>query len=220
MLLLVLGGLALACLVGLALAVRVVKEYERGVQFRLGRVVRGARGPGPILIIPLIDRVQRVSMRIVTLPVRALAVSTRDGVRVDVSAVVCYRVEDPVRAVMAIENVAATVDEIVRATLRAAVARHTLDETRSASGVVEREIRASLAARNAAWGVSMTVAFNDIVAPPMNTVGEFERLLSSESRAAHLTPRSGLTVPREPVAYAQTAVTGPPPAAAAATMHA
>jgi regulator of protease activity HflC (stomatin/prohibitin superfamily) len=92
-------------LLGLAASVRILKQYERGVQFRLGKVKDGARGPGLIFIIPLVDRVHRVSLRIVTMPIQSQGIITRDNVSVDVSAVAYYRVKDAIRSVVAIENV-------------------------------------------------------------------------------------------------------------------
>ena len=77
----------------------VIKQYERGVQFRLGRVKEGPRGPGVIFVIPLVDRVHRVSLRIVTLPIESQGIITRDNVSVGVSAVAYYRVEDAVRSI-------------------------------------------------------------------------------------------------------------------------
>jgi regulator of protease activity HflC (stomatin/prohibitin superfamily) len=74
-------------LLGLAASLRILKQYERGVQFRLGRVKDGARGPGVIFVIPLIDHVHRVSLRIVTMPIQSQGIITRDNVSVDVSAV-------------------------------------------------------------------------------------------------------------------------------------
>jgi regulator of protease activity HflC (stomatin/prohibitin superfamily) len=95
---LVLIAPALAVLVGLALSVRVLKQYERAVLFRLGRVSGGARGPGLIVFVPGIDRVHRVSLRTVTMPIRSQGIITRDNVSVDVSAVAYYRVADVVRS--------------------------------------------------------------------------------------------------------------------------
>src|SRR3954465_9270440 len=118
-------------LVVAALSVKILKQYERGVQFRLGRVKDGARGPGVIFIIPLVDRVNRVSLRIVTMPIQSQGIITRDNVSVDVSAVAYYRVKDVLRSVVAIENVAAAIDQIAQTTLRAVVGRHTLDQTLS-----------------------------------------------------------------------------------------
>src|SRR3954471_16019382 len=94
-------ALLLVLLTGLALSVRILKQYERAVVFRLGRVRGGARGPGLIVVIPFIDRVHRVSLRIVTMPIQSQGIITRDNVSVDVSAVAYYRVADVVRSVVA-----------------------------------------------------------------------------------------------------------------------
>jgi regulator of protease activity HflC (stomatin/prohibitin superfamily) len=93
-------------LIGLAMSARVVKQYEQGVLFRLGKVV-GARGPGFRLIIPFVDVLHRVSLRIVTMPIQSQGIITRDNVSVDVSAVAYFRVVDAVKSVVAIENVGA-----------------------------------------------------------------------------------------------------------------
>ena len=114
----------------LGLAVRIVKQYERGVLFRFGRVV-GARGPGLRLIIPIVDVLHRVSLRIVTMPIQSQGIITRDNVSVDVSAVAYFRVVDAVKSVVAIENVDVAIDQIAQTTLRKVVGQHTLDETLS-----------------------------------------------------------------------------------------
>ncbi len=127
---------------GLAAAsVRILKQYERGVQFRLGRVNRSARGPGLIFIIPLVDRVRRVSLRIVTMPIQSQGIITRDNVSIDVSAVAYFRVEDAIRSVVAIENVDAAINQIAQTTLRAVVGRHSLDETLSETDKINQNIR-------------------------------------------------------------------------------
>jgi len=76
----------------------VLKQYERAVLFHLGKVSDGARGPGLIFFVPLINRVDRVSLRIITMPIQSQGIITRDNVSIDVSAVAYYRVEDPIRA--------------------------------------------------------------------------------------------------------------------------
>src|SRR4051795_5252384 len=126
-----LAVLALLLLVGAATSIRILKQYERGVQFRLGRVKDGARGPGLIAIVPLVDRIHRVSLRIVTMPIQSQGIITRDNVSVDVSAVAYYRVADAVQSVIALETVAAAIIQIAQTPLRAVVGRHTLDETLS-----------------------------------------------------------------------------------------
>src|SRR6188508_3150062 len=164
-LLIVLIVLALV-LVGLALSVRILKQYERGVLFRLGKVRGGPRGPGPMLIIPLIDRLERVSLRIITMPIQSQGIITRDNVSVDVSAVAYYRVADTIRSVVAIENVAAAINQIAQTTLRAVVGRHSLDETLSETDAINQNIREILDVQTEEWGVKVTVVeLKDIQLP-------------------------------------------------------
>jgi regulator of protease activity HflC (stomatin/prohibitin superfamily) len=153
-------------LLALGASIRILKQYERGVQFRLGRVADGARGPGVIFIIPLVDHVRRVSLRIVTMPIQSQGIITRDNVSVDVSAVAYYRVEDAVRSVVAIENVSAAIDQIAQTTLRAVVGRHTLDETLSETEAINQNIREILDVQTEEWGVKVTVVeLKDIQLP-------------------------------------------------------
>src|ERR687890_876671 len=162
----VLIALGLVALAGLALAVRILKQYERGVLFRLGRVRGDARGPGVIVFIPFIDRVHRVSLRIVTMPIQSQGIITRDNVSVDVSAVAYYRVADPIRSVVAIDDVAAAIDQIAQTTLRAVVGRHTLDETLSETDAINKNIREILDVQTEEWGMEVTlVELRDIQLP-------------------------------------------------------
>ena len=92
----------------------------RSVVFKLGKVTGPARGPGLIFIAPFAQRIHRVSLRIVTLPIQSQGIITKDNVSIDVSAVAYYRVEDPVRSVVAIENVGSAISQIAQTTLRAA----------------------------------------------------------------------------------------------------
>ena len=152
--------------VGLLASVRILKQYERGVLFRLGKVKDGARGPGLILIVPFVDRVHRVSLRIVTMPIQSQGIITRDNVSVDVSAVAYYRVEDAVRSVVAIENVGEAINQIAQTTLRAVVGRHTLDETLSETDKINQNIREILDVQTEEWGVEVTVVeLKDIQLP-------------------------------------------------------
>ena len=149
-----------------ALSVRILKQYERGVQFRLGRVKDGARGPGVIFVIPLVDRVHRVSLRIVTMPIQSQGIITRDNVSVDVSAVAYFKVVDAVKSVVAIENVDAAIDQIAQTTLRKVVGQHTLDETLSETDKINLDIRAILDVTTIGWGVQVTlVELKDIQLP-------------------------------------------------------
>jgi regulator of protease activity HflC (stomatin/prohibitin superfamily) len=152
-------------LLGFMLAVRVIKQYERGVLFRLGRV-RGVRMPGFQLIIPFVDVLRRVSMRIVTMPIQSQGIITRDNVSVDVSAVAYFRVVDAVKSVVAIENVRAAIDQIAQTTLRKVVGQHTLDETLSETDRINLDIREILDVTTVEWGVEVTlVELKDIQLP-------------------------------------------------------
>jgi regulator of protease activity HflC (stomatin/prohibitin superfamily) len=162
----VLIALALVVLVGTALSVRVLKQYERAVLFRLGRVKGGPRGPGLIVFVPGVDRVHRVSLRTVTMPIQSQGIITRDNVSVDVSAVAYYRVADVVRSVIAIENVSAAINQIAQTTLRAVVGRHTLDETLSETDTINQNIREILDVQTEEWGVQVTIVeLKDIQLP-------------------------------------------------------
>lgn len=108
-------------------SIRVVAQYQRGVHFRLGRVI-AVRDPGLRLIIPVIDRLWRVSMRIVTMPIQSQGIITRDNVSVDIAAVAYYRIIDARKSVVVIENVRAAIDQIAQTTLRNVVGQHSLDE--------------------------------------------------------------------------------------------
>jgi regulator of protease activity HflC (stomatin/prohibitin superfamily) len=152
-------------LAGLALSVRIVQQYEKGVLFRLGRVI-GVREPGLTLIVPLIDVLRRVSLRIVTMPIQSQGIITRDNVSVDVSAVAYYRVVDATKAVVAIENVAAAINQIAQTTLRKVVGQHTLDETLAETDRINIAIREILDGTTEAWGVVVTlVELKDIQLP-------------------------------------------------------
>jgi regulator of protease activity HflC (stomatin/prohibitin superfamily) len=152
-------------LIGLALSVRIVQQYEKGVLFRLGRVI-GVREPGLTLIVPVIEVLRRVSLRIVTMPIQSQGIITRDNVSVDVSAVAYYRVTDATKAVVAIENVAAAINQIAQTTLRKVVGQHTLDQTLAETDTINVAIREILDGTTEAWGVVVTlVELKDIQLP-------------------------------------------------------
>jgi regulator of protease activity HflC (stomatin/prohibitin superfamily) len=152
-------------LIGVALAVKIIKQYEQGVLFRLGRVL-GAREPGLRMIIPLVDVLHRVSLRIITMPIQSQGIITRDNVSVDVSAVAYFRVVDAVKSVIAIENVYAAINQIAQTTLRKVVGQHTLDETLSETDRINLDIREILDINTVDWGVEVTlVELKDIQLP-------------------------------------------------------
>ncbi len=161
----VIVALALVVLLGAAMSIRILKQYERGVVFRLGRVL-GPRDPGLCMIIPIVDVMHRVSKRIVTMPIQSQGIITRDNVSVDVSAVAYFRVVDAVKSVVAIENVRAAIDQIAQTTLRKVVGQHTLDETLSETDRINLDIREILDVTTVEWGVEVTlVELKDIQLP-------------------------------------------------------
>ncbi|HEY5170330.1 MAG TPA: slipin family protein [Acidimicrobiia bacterium] len=157
--------LALLAMIVVAMSLRIVKQYEAGVLFRLGRVI-GVKQPGLTFIIPAIDVMRRVSMRIVTMPIQSQGIITRDNVSVDVSAVAYYRVVDATKAVVAIENVASAINQIAQTTLRKVVGQHTLDETLAETDRINVNIREILDVATEDWGVVVTlVELKDIQLP-------------------------------------------------------
>jgi regulator of protease activity HflC (stomatin/prohibitin superfamily) len=156
---------AFVVLILFTLAVKVVKQYEQGVLFRLGRVI-GTRQAGLTVIIPFVDVLNRVSLRIVTMPIQSQGIITRDNVSVDVSAVAYFRVVDAVKSVVAIENVAAAINQIAQTTLRKVVGQHTLDETLSETDRINIDIKTILDVATEDWGVEVTlVELKDIQLP-------------------------------------------------------
>jgi regulator of protease activity HflC (stomatin/prohibitin superfamily) len=152
-------------ILALAISIRVIKQYERGVVFRLGRVV-GSRAPGLRMLIPIVDILHRVSLRIVTMPIQSQGIITRDNVSVDVSAVAYFRIIDAVKSVVAIENVQAAINQIAQTTLRKVVGQHTLDETLAETDRINVDIKEILDVTTAGWGVEVTlVELKDIQLP-------------------------------------------------------
>jgi len=161
----IVAGIVAVVLLLLAMSVKVVKQYEQGVLFRLGRV-REVRLPGLRLIIPVVDVLRRVSLRIVTLPIQSQGIITKDNVSVDVSAVAYFKVVDAVKSVVAIENVYAAIDQIAQTTLRKVVGQHTLDQTLSETDKINLDIRQILDVTTVEWGVEVTlVELKDIQLP-------------------------------------------------------
>lgn len=152
-------------LLGLVMATRIIKQYEDGVLFRFGRVI-GERKPGFRLIIPFVDVLHRVSLRIVTMPIQSQGIITQDNVSVDVSAVAYFKVVDAVKSVVAIENVYSAIDQIAQTTLRKVVGQHTLDQTLSETDKINLDIRAILDVATVEWGILVTlVELKDIQLP-------------------------------------------------------
>ena len=161
-------GLGIAALVAFLLvsaSVRIVNEYERGVIFRLGRVI-GAKGPGLFFIIPIVDRMVKVSLRTVTLDIPPQDVITRDNVTVKVNAVTYFNVVDPVRSVIAIEDYKQGTSEIAQTTLRSILGQVDLDELLINRDEINQRLQRIIDDLTNPWGVKVTlVEVKDVELP-------------------------------------------------------
>ena len=139
----------------LATAIRVLKEYERGVIFRLGRLI-GEKGPGLILLIPIIDKMQKVSLRLVTLDVPPQDVITRDNVSIKVNAVVYFRVMDSNNAVVQVENYLYATSQLSQTTLRSVLGQVELDELLAEREKINEHLQSILDRQTDPWGIKVT----------------------------------------------------------------
>jgi regulator of protease activity HflC (stomatin/prohibitin superfamily) len=154
-----------ATLVILGSSVRVLREYERGVVFRLGRVMK-QRGPGLILLMPGIDRMERVSLRTVTLTIPNQEVITRDNVPARVTAVAYYRIIDPTSSVLEIENVVAATAQIAQTTLRSVLGKAELDALLAERERLNEHLQQIIDDQTEPWGVKVTtVEIKDVEIP-------------------------------------------------------
>jgi len=149
----------------IGMAIKIVREYERLVVFRLGRLI-GIKGPGFILVIPGIDRIKRVSLRVVTLDVPSQEVITKDNVTTNVNAVVYYRVVDPNKAIVNVEDFATATAQLSQTTLRSVAGQAELDELLSEREKLNDKIQGILDEATDPWGIKVTtVEIKDVVIP-------------------------------------------------------
>ena len=149
-----------------AAAVRIVQEYERGVIFRLGRVVAGAKGPGLFFIIPLVDRMVKVNLQTVTMNVPAQDVITRDNVTIRVDAVIYFNVVEPVRATVDVQNYLFATSQVAQTTLRSVCGTADLDDLLSQRDRLNAQIQTVVDELTEPWGVKVTlVEIKDVVLP-------------------------------------------------------
>jgi len=152
-------------LVWVITGVRVINQYERGVVLRLGKL-HATKDPGLRLIIPIVDQMKKVGLRIVTLPVDSQKIITKDNVSIDVAAVAYYQIEDPVKSVVEIENVTSATYQIAQTTVRNVVGQSSLDEVLSSTAGINDKIKEILDVATAKWGVLVTtVELKDIQLP-------------------------------------------------------
>jgi regulator of protease activity HflC (stomatin/prohibitin superfamily) len=139
----------------LASAIRILREYERGVIFRLGRVIK-TKGPGLIILIPVIDKMVKVSLRLVAMDVPAQDVITRDNVSVKVNAVVYFRVMDPTNATIEVENFLFATSQLSQTTLRSVCGQVELDELLSERDKINTRLQSILDMHTDPWGIKVT----------------------------------------------------------------
>jgi regulator of protease activity HflC (stomatin/prohibitin superfamily) len=164
-LIIVLVVLALVALV-LASSVRVVQQFERGVLFRLGRVQKDVRAPGLNMIVPIVDQLRKVSLQIVTMPVPAQEGITRDNVTVRVDAVVFFRVHDPVRALVEVQDYKFAVLQVAQTSLRSIIGKSELDDLLSNREMLNQGLALMIDSPAVGWGVEIDrVEIKDVELP-------------------------------------------------------
>jgi regulator of protease activity HflC (stomatin/prohibitin superfamily) len=162
----------------LVAALKVLREYERGVIFRLGRCV-GAKGPGLIILIPIIDRMVKVSLRLVTMDVPPQDVITRDNVSVKVNAVVYFRVVDSEKAVLQVEDFLYATSQLAQTTLRSVCGQVELDELLSAREKINSQLQEILDTHTDPWGVKVTTVELKFIDLPQ----EMQRAMAKQAEA-------------------------------------
>jgi len=159
-------------------AVRILREYERAVIFRLGRLIR-AKGPGIILLIPIVDRMIRVSLRTVVLDVPPQDVITQDNVSIKVNAVVYFRVLDPQKAIVQVENFLAATSQISQTTLRSVLGQSELDDLLSQRDKINRKLQQIIDTNTEPWGVKVS----NVEVKQIDLPQEMQRAMAKQAEA-------------------------------------
>jgi regulator of protease activity HflC (stomatin/prohibitin superfamily) len=170
--------LVVAGVMFLASAIKVLNEYERGVIFRLGRLI-GAKGPGLIILIPLIDKMQRVSLRLVALDVPPQDVITRDNVSVKVNAVIYFRVMDPNQAVVQVENYLYATSQLAQTTLRSVCGQAELDELLAERDKINVRLQEILDKHTDPWGIKIS----NVEVKHIDLPDEMKRAMAKQAEA-------------------------------------
>jgi len=161
-----------------ASAIKILREYERGVIFRLGRLI-GAKGPGIIFIIPGVDKLLRISLRLVTLDIPPQDVITRDNISIKVNAVVYFRVIDPNKAVVEVENYLYATSQLAQTTLRSVVGQADLDELLSQRDKINLKLQDILDKHTEPWGIKVSLVETKQVDLPEN----MQRAIAKQAEA-------------------------------------
>jgi regulator of protease activity HflC (stomatin/prohibitin superfamily) len=162
----------------LVFSLKVVKEYERGVIFFLGKC-KGIRGPGLIILVPILEKMTRVQLRTITMAIPSQKIISKDNVSIDIAAVAYYHVVDPVKATVAIENVYDAVNQISQTTVRNVVGQFQLDQLLSQTSDINLQIKDVIDGHTEPWGVQVTaVEIKDIILPE-----NMQRAMAKEAEA-------------------------------------
>jgi len=162
----------------LFLSLKVVKEYDRGVIFFLGKAT-GVRGPGLIILIPIFELMTRVSLRTITMAIPSQKIITKDNVSIDIAAVAYFHIVDPMKAVVSIEKVYDAVNQISQTTVRNVVGQFMLDQLLSQTAQINLQIKNVIDAHTEPWGVEVTaVEIKDITLPD-----NMQRAMAKEAEA-------------------------------------
>ena len=148
---------ALLLVLFLVSALKVAREYERGVVFRLGRLIPNPKGPGLFVLIPIVDRMVRVDLRTITLQIPPQEVITKDNVPVRVNAVAYFRIVDPKSAVVQVENYMVATSQIAQTTLRSVLGQHSLDELLSEREKINTILQGIIDEQTAPWGIKISI---------------------------------------------------------------
>jgi regulator of protease activity HflC (stomatin/prohibitin superfamily) len=159
-------------------AIKVLREYERGVVFRLGRLIK-AKGPGIIFLIPIVDRIVRVSLRTVVLDVPPQDVITQDNVSIKVNAVVYFRVVDPQKAIVQVENFLAATSQISQTTLRSVLGQSELDDLLSQRDKINHKLQQIIDANTEPWGVKVS----NVEVKQIDLPQEMQRAMAKQAEA-------------------------------------
>lgn len=159
-------------------SLRVVKEYERGVIFFLGKAT-GVRGPGLIFVIPIFEKMQKVMLRTVTMDIPSQKIITKDNVSIDIAAVAYYKIVDPMKSVVSIEDVYNAVNQISQTTVRNIVGQFMLDQVLSQTSEINEQIKNVIDAHTEPWGAEVTAVEIKDIALPEN----MQRAMAKEAEA-------------------------------------
>jgi len=191
-------------------ALRILREYERGVVFRLGKLI-GAKGPGIIFLIPIVDKMVKMDLRVVTIDVAKQEIMTRDNVPATVDAVVYFRVVDPIAAVIKVENFWKATSLIAQTTLRSVLGQSPLDDLLSQRDIINQKLQEIIDKQTEPWGIKVTsveikeVSLPDSMKRAMAKQAEAERerrakVVNAEFQSAEKMVQAAALIAKEPIA--------------------